>query len=476
MSVISMRRAGAWLALVLLYGQGVMYSHGAAGGDRHDTPELAGDPASSEGTWEVNVGELLEAPEATEHAIAPGHDGVISLDDPLYDPLYNAETDSSEELLTPAPAPSDIGIDQAGAQLLASYQHTVDQLLDTSGAYDPRLGEVYYDMASTLHHFGDLDNALRAYEQSMYIARINDGIYSVSQAPMLRGIASCHEDLHQWEEASNHYRHLLWLHQQTLGSESPRLIPLLGELSAWYLKAYNNHPGRPGTYLSESERLARLGLHLTGSEDHIDLDETLSLLRNLAAGQYLWAQHLRRNPPRESGFEFAGQANTANRIRATSELDMMIGASYRVGRSAYEKLIEILTLNPGIPPEEVASAMAELGDWHMRYGYQAAARDSYRDAYHYLVQHRDQAIAEEFFAQPNLIQPLWPVNRDIDVVADVTVDSRGRATSLEIQEIGDEQLRNRMQRHLRVARFRPSLQNGEPETAPYRLAQRIAVQ
>lgn len=478
MSINSIRQIAGLRNAALLYGLcGVfgVYNTTAADLDltRASTPQE---------TWHLNVGELLDSSEIDE---LEASGAVISGPENLESGITQRSIEHSPEHPTPMSSLDDpehgvaaasLDIDPVAAQLIASYQHTVDQLLDSGSAYDPRLAEVYYDMASMLQQFGDLDSALKAYEQSMYIARINNGLYSVSQAPMLRGIASCLESLQQWEEASDHYRHLLWLHQQTLGGENPQIIPLLGEVSAWYLKAYNNHPNRPGSYLSESERLTRLGLYLTDHENHTDLNDTVALLRNLAAGQYLWAQHLRRNPPLESGFEFASHNTTANRIRASSELDMMINTSYRVGRSAFEKQIELLSLHPYTPPEEVAVAIAELGDWHMRYGHQSAAHDSYRNAYDYLSQHRGQSTAAAFFAHPSLIQPLWPVNHNINVIADLTVDSRGRATVLEVQQIEDEALRARIQRYLRVARFRPSLQNGEPETAPYRLAQSIAIQ
>lgn len=371
------------------------------------------------------------------------------------------------------PGPPGSPADLATAALIAGYQQAVDEVLDSSNAYDPRLSDLYYGLATALHQTGDLGNAIKAYDQSLYIVRVNHGLYSVNQADILRGLASCYESLQQWQDASDRYRHLLWLHQQSHGGDSPLLIPVLQEVGSWYLKAYNNHPGRPGNYLSESERLTRAGLHLTGHHEHSDRNSTVALLRNLAAGQYLWAQHLRRHPPLDSSFGFE---SGNNRMRAAQDLDLAISTSYRVGRSAYEKLVEIMTLTPDLPAEDVAAAMAELGDWHLRYGYHNAADESYRHAYQYLVRHDDPSSAEHFFASPSLIKPLWPVSHEIEVVANITVDSRGRATELDIQEVGNEALRQRVQNNLRSARFRPSLHNGEPETAPYRLTQRVALQ
>lgn len=445
MPVISIRQAIAVLAFVLLWHPGYA-----------DDNELF--PTESDDAWRLDLGETL----------SPGFD----IDTPAS--AAAKSLDDREPANTDRPDTTPSQLNEAEAALLASYRQAVDDVLDSSNAYDPRLSELYYDLATTLHHMGDLDQAIKAYDQSLYIVRVNHGLYSVRQADMLRGLASCHESLQQWQEASDRYRHLLWLHQQSLGGDNPMLIPVLQEVGSWYLKAYNHHPNRPASYLSESERLTRAGLYLTGHHEHTSLDDTLGLLRNLAAGQYLWAQHLRRNPPLESGFDFPGEPN--NRIRAARDLDMAISSSYRVGRSAYEKLVEIVSLTPEMPPEEVAAAMAELGDWHLRYGYHSAADESYRHAYQYLVQHSDTTHADDFFANPTLIAPLWPVILDTEVVADITVDRRGRATDLEIQAVGDEALRQRVQRRLRVARFRPSLQNGEPETTPYRLAQRIAVQ
>ena len=446
MPVISSPRTAAVLAFALLW-----------------QPGYAADPvpahSADDDIWRIDLGETLH-PDG-ERSEQVGAESLESLD----------QVEPRDPAL---PATEPALPDEAEAALLADYQDAVNEVLNTSNAYDPRLSELYFDLATALHQMGDLDRAIKAYDQSLYIVRVNRGLYSVHQADMLRGLASCYESLQQWQEASDRYRHLLWLHQQSLGGDSPMLIPVIEEVGSWYLKAYNNDPSRPSSYLAESERLTRFGLYLTGHHEHTSLDDTLALLRNLAAGQYLWAQHLRRNPPLESGFDFPGEPT--NRVRASRDLDMAISSSYRVGRSAYEKLVEIVTLTPDLPAEEVAAAMAELGDWHLRYGYQSAADESYRHAYQYLAQHGDTASADDFFANPTLIGPLWPVSRTTDVVADVTVDHRGRATDLDIQTVGDEALRQRVQRNLRAARFRPSLHNGEPETAPYRLVQRVAVQ
>lgn len=440
MPVISNLRTAAVLGFALL-------AHPGYADDR------APATVNADETWHIDVGETLSPDsDRLEQAGAAPLDQVESHDpaQPAIDQTLPAETET----------------------LLRDYQRAVDEVLNTSNAYDPRLSELYFDLATALHQRGDLDRAIEAYDQSLYIVRVNHGLYSVHQADMLRGLASCYESLQQWQDASDRYRHLLWLHQQSLGGDSPLLIPVIQEVGSWYLKAYNSDPSRPNSYLAESERLTRFGLYLTGHHEHSSLDDTLALLRNLAAGQYLWAQHLRRNPPLESEFGFPGEPGS---IRASRDLDMAINASYRVGRSAYEKLIEIVTLTPDMPAEEVAAAMAELGDWHLRYGYQNAADESYRRAYEYLARHGDPASADDFFADPALIGPLWPVSRTTEVVADVTVDRRGRATDLDIQAVGDEALRQRVQRNLRSARFRPSLQNGEPETTPYRLVQRVAV-
>lgn len=447
MPVILIRQAAAVLALLLLWSP-------AYADDGSDSSVRSDDP------WNLDLGQTL-APEVDVSSEILGSDIAGSLDD---------RVPSRVERLDGSHSP----FDETAAALLANYRQAVDDVLDSSNAYDPRLSELYYDLATALHQQGDFEQAIEAYDQSLYIVRVNRGLYSVHQADMLRGLASCHEHLQQWEEASDRYRHLLWLHQQSVGNDHPILIPVLQEVGGWYLKAYNNHPNRPAAYLSESERLTRLGLYLTGHHEHTSLADTLGLLRNLAAGQFLWAQHLRRNPPLESNFDFPSEPG--NRVRASRDLDMAISSSYRVGRSAYEKLVEIVSLTPEMPPETVATAMAELGDWHLRYGYQSAADESYRHAYQYLAEHSNTTRADDFFADPTLIGPLWLVTLDTEVVADIIVDSRGRATDLEIQAVGDEALRQRVQRHLRVARFRPSLQNGEPETTPYRLVQRIAVQ
>ncbi|MDX2348832.1 MAG: tetratricopeptide repeat protein, partial [Porticoccus sp.] len=89
---------------------------------------------------------------------------------------------------------------------IENYQSAIAQQESEAGPYDPALSELSFGLGNTLLYNYRYTEAISAYKRSMHLHRVNDGVYSLSQAPMLRGIIKSHIELGQIEEASQNYR------------------------------------------------------------------------------------------------------------------------------------------------------------------------------------------------------------------------------------------------------------------------------
>ena len=68
---------------------------------------------------------------------------------------------------------------------LSARQQAIENIQSDLGIYDQSLVEVYNDLARFYVELEDFDNSIRLYTDALQIARINTGLYSHEQVPIL---------------------------------------------------------------------------------------------------------------------------------------------------------------------------------------------------------------------------------------------------------------------------------------------------
>ncbi len=83
-------------------------------------------------------------------------------------------------------APPPLAAPEAAELDSARYERELGQLEDSGGPYAEALAEPLADMARLLRRSGDLAGAQQAYQRALHVVRINEGLYSERQVPILR--------------------------------------------------------------------------------------------------------------------------------------------------------------------------------------------------------------------------------------------------------------------------------------------------
>ncbi|MAT50655.1 MAG: hypothetical protein CMK32_05675 [Porticoccaceae bacterium] len=378
-------------------------------------------------------------------------------------------------------------------QLLALYQQQIQAQENLASTYDPALGETLTGMARVLQRTGNHKAALDAYQRALHIARVNDGIYSLSQEPMLRGMIDSFQAQGEVPSIAENYDQLYWLYTKSFGEDDPRLVPLLDEISEWHLTAYSQNPDKQGLYhLVKSHKLVAGAIEALSARLGNGTLTVLPLLHNLVLTNYYLADHQRRYPvARRQGFSF----QTANSVMAEplTQDEILVVNSYDNGKRAHEWIISSLYHNPDTRPAELASAMADLGDWYLLFGRTASARKVYAQAWQLAATDPDGATTPQaLFGSPRLI-PLQSgvLNGAADeftgldqsalktdaAVARLTITDRGEVKSVVleapadpgspdagtgvVEDRQDDNALDTVTAALKQARFRPRLADGE---------------
>lgn len=413
------------------------------------------------------------------------------------------ETETRPDRLT---GPSRGDLEQFQFRQLKLYRQKIAAQESLSNTYDPAISESLTGMGKIQEKLGQYAEAVNSYRRAMHIQRVNNGIYSLSQEPMLRGLMTTYEAMDDVDSADLAYDQLQKLYARNYASNSPQLVALLKEKSDWHLNAYSQHPDKDGLrHLGDAYRLMVKALNAASADTPAGRVTVLPLWRNLAVANFLLADHGRRHPVGErEGFSFTTNTSSQSlQADPLSQDEVLVLNSYRGGRLALENIVLYQLDDPDSTLEERSSALADLGDWHLMFGRYQSAAQVYREAWN--VAAGDTALREKLFHRPTAIplgghvfgipeavleapaaERIAPVADRIApaaapeethsgyppmnpfVVATLSINSRGVARDIEIVETypeGDEALQTAGYRALKQTRFRPRLADGEMVTS-----------
>ncbi|MDG2339407.1 MAG: hypothetical protein P8N94_15705 [Gammaproteobacteria bacterium] len=85
------------------------------------------------------------------------------------------------------------------AQELSLRRQAIDELQGSQGIYAPELQEAYGDLASLFEEMDDFESAIAVYFDALQISRINTGLYSDQQLPIIQSLIEGNSQLRNWE-------------------------------------------------------------------------------------------------------------------------------------------------------------------------------------------------------------------------------------------------------------------------------------
>ena len=170
---------------------------------------------------------------------------------------------------------------------LSSYQQAIEQLEYDHGVYDSRLIEALQGLGAQLLLADDPLAAREVYSRALQISRINDGLYSETQVPIIERIIDIDLDLENWDAVDRQYAYLENLFGKLYTTDDPRLEKSLRKLVAWHLDASNvNLEGKRLDHLRSLNRLYKLRLAVTLNTLGPDDPMSQFLTRRVALSQY----------------------------------------------------------------------------------------------------------------------------------------------------------------------------------------------
>ena len=352
------------------------------------------------------------------------------------------------------------------------YRERIEEMEAEYGAYGAGIDEQLMGLASALQRSGNHEEAISEFRRAMLINRVNEGLYSLNQVPMIERMIESQIALNQWEEANDNHEYLFWLHAKNYGERDPRMLPIINQLSNWHLQAYIDEKGATlFEHLINATNMYALAVDIISHNFGANDLRLVEALRGLKATNYYLATY--SGEPQEAiviNTSFGGGGDVSPERRA--QLDHYRMNSFSSGKTAITKIMDVYQKNPASPPAASAKAKVELGDWYMMFNKWHSARETYGEAYQALWDNgaTNQEI-EEIFGRPAALPALPLLDEDREALANsyVTVSydvtAFGKARNIQILSARPEDkvsIRSRVRNVLKRAKFRPRFENGEP--------------
>lgn len=347
----------------------------------------------------------------------------------------------------------------------------------TEGPYHPNSSEVLHSLGLELQKGGQHGKALKALRRAMHINRVNHGLNSLSQVPMLRSIINSQKYLMNFESVTNSYHQLLRMHMASYGNRDPRLVPLLNKLALWHIDAYQFADSRERIdHLTSANSLITGALELNQAQANPNPREQIQLLRSAALINF----HLSRHQGDEwSASTDSHYSLSANDLATTNpqRFGILNGASFRRGKVCHERIVELTASLPTASLEENLRAQTELADWYLLFNHRQEAMLHYQQVLtHIGASDQAETLHATLFATPHLLPAVRMENHGekqatLLMTADVDISEEGWGSQIEnIEETlfakqsptGKTRLRYMLMDAIKYSRFRPQFVNNQP--------------
>jgi hypothetical protein len=337
------------------------------------------------------------------------------------------------------------------------------------GAYAEGLSEQLLSLGLTLQRQGRHGEALDVFKRGVHLARINHGLYSAQQLPLLHAEIASHLATGQLSLADERQQYMYRVQLRSLDRGS--MAGALMQQASWQFSAYRWGVGGPGFLrLMNMWDLYRLALNDVVSREGETSRDLLPPLYGMLQAQYLISEY--NGEDQASGFDSGegyGGSVEYNRFNAYRN------QSYDRGRAVIQAIYDIGRQPGNGEPLAAAEALVMLGDWYLWHDQRDDGLQAYADALAELAKLDDaKTEVERIFGQPVALPDmdgLRPLPQNVepdaaDILLQFGINERGRVIDLDRIDKNevDEGFANRLMRTLRKTRFRPRFENGEPVT------------
>ena len=359
-------------------------------------------------------------------------------------------------------------------EALTQIQAKLELLESSRDAYDPEIGELSLELALHLKELGYLDLALVAYRKALHIVRINYGLTSEQQLPILEQIHEVYEKSNIVEEAGFILEKILLVYQENYDPFSPAIADILERIGTWHLAAYYFELDRtPITHLIAAKDAFEVVYEIDNQNNSSEYNYDLY---NRLAMTYWGLSKFRIRPD---------PYNDAVTLRYQAEVvEQSVNNSPHYAKAVLEKGLQVA--NETGDPENMIRAALMYADWSQMFNMRHTARQYYQTAYNQSALLPEDNPLRQSFSTPHALPNMdfgtfgpqkemvgvasvlvefdvtqWGVSRNVSICCETPPETDPDDSLEAVAEVDPKILRTAIS-SIRKNIYRPAFLNGQP--------------
>jgi len=266
---------------------------------------------------------------------------------------------------------------------LGRYLQSIEQAELGGGAYAEDLAEPLQDLGRAYQAEEKHPEAMDFFSRALHLSRINEGLYSPTQLPLLGYMIDSHLAMGQLGDADNKHNYRFRMQQRIYEAGDPALMDATLEYTEWQRQVYlDGFSGNTYRRIVDIHTVHSKVIEQLESEDPADPRIIPHLYERMEA-EYLVSQY---DGEKEAEF----QVNISNSMDVQFAMSTDLSAqrfqylrefNYRNGVKTMQRIIELQEAQEHTDPLELARAKIALGDWYMWWDTRARAVQAYEEAW-----------------------------------------------------------------------------------------------
>jgi len=270
---------------------------------------------------------------------------------------------------------------------IEQYRENIREIEYHNGPFNLILGQQFESLGDLLRKVSDFDNAIDAYEKSLHIIRVNEGLYDEQQLPILEKLVQSNMAVENLDEAHELHESILHLKMRAYSSDDAEYIDAILEWADWNISLLMRADAE--FYTSKQAKQSSLNQNLLvaqesyikvielirDSDNYFANDQLIHAENKLVAINYFANKHL--------NFSSLDEAPSFSResIQQDNKLEMTY---FFNGVNSLKRAIAYSLENPEPDYIFIAEQIMALGDWYLLFDRRAAALAVYEDAFEVL--------------------------------------------------------------------------------------------
>lgn len=343
-------------------------------------------------------------------------------------------------------------------EALLDLTAAIELVETTRGPFDRQLIDLLMTKAEISRSVESFEIAEEALRRAQHIAHRHDGVYTPNQLPIVEALTYVHLEQGLVLDADREQRFNLRISEQVHGEDSAEIVPVLRQVGSYFANRANSLPTAATISSKEFQSQAEAftdQYRYSLFREAIDLyDRAINIVENT------------RGPD---------DIALVPVLRGLANARLMQRTSPRYAERAMERATDIIINHPGTDVADHARALVELGDMYTITA-DTRAEEMYLEAWNLLSASEDlMDVRNDLFGTPKRLfpdripvialdrQPISVEEGDpLFANVEYSVVDNGRVARVRVIDgnVPNEK-KNMLRRHLRLARFRPRIVDGE---------------